>query len=148
MPEQNPLEPFLDQISEILKTYEENREHKLTGSPSSKDVAELMNLMARVDAMKQAYEIAKKEQGLTEEEITKAIHEKSEQVSPKHKQIMKKIESMRKEIHLEHDIIDKTIKDERRKKVQSSNMFKSKKKKGGRSQKSLHISFRKGWKKM
>ena len=148
MPEQNPLEPFLDQISEFLKTYEENREQKLTGSPSSKDIADLMNLLSRVDAMKQAYEIAKKEQGLTEEEITKAIHEKSEQASPKHKQIMKKIESMRKDIHLEHEIIEKTIKQERRKKVQSANIFKSKKRKGSKSQKSLHISFRKGWKKM
>jgi len=148
MPEENPIEPFLDQISEILKTYEENREKKLTGSPSSKDIADLMNLMSRVDAMKEAYEIAKKEQELTEDEITKAIHEKAEQASPKHKQILKKIESMQKEIKLEHEVIEKTIKQERRKKVQSASMFKSKKKKGAKSQKSLHISFRKGWKKM
>ena len=50
MPEQNPLEPFLDQISEFLKTYEENREQKLTGSPSSKDIAELMNILSHHNA--------------------------------------------------------------------------------------------------
>jgi len=130
MPEQSPLEPFLDQIAEILSAYDENRDKTLTGSPSSEDIAELMNLMGRVDAMKKAYEIAKQEQGISEDEIDQALKKESEQVSPKHKQILKKIEGMRKDIHLEHSIIDKTIKEERRKKVQASNIFKTKKKKG------------------
>ncbi|NGX58840.1 MAG: hypothetical protein K940chlam3_01748 [Chlamydiae bacterium] len=147
MSEENPLEPFLDQISEILKTYDENREKKLVGNPSEGDIADLMNIMGRVDAMKKAYEAAKKEQGLTEEDITKALQKDQEKATPKHRQILKKIESLRKDIHLEHKIIDKTLKEERRKKIQSGSTFKTKKK-GKKTQKSLHISFRKGWKKM
>jgi len=148
MPEQNPLEPFLDQISKFLETYDQNRETKLTGVPTSQDIADLMNVMARVDAMKEAYEIAKKEQGLTEEEIANATRKQSEQLSPKQKQILNKIERMRAEIQREHQIIDITIKQERQKKIQSGQMFKSKKKKKHKSLKSLNISFRKGWKKM
>jgi len=148
MPESNPLESFLDQISKFLETYDQNRETKLTGAPSSQDISDLMNVMARVEAMKEAYEVAKKQQGITEEEISKAMKEKSEHLSPKQKQIMNKIARMRKEIHREHKIVDNTIKQERQKKVQAGQAFKSKKKKKSKSQKSLHISFRKGWKKM
>lgn len=149
MSEENPLEPFLDQISEILKIYDQNREKKLAGNPSYSDVASLMNILGRVEAMKKAYEQTKIEQGLTEDDITKALQKKPEQLTPKHQQILKKIEHLREDIQLEQRVIDKTLKKERRKKIQTGTVIKSNKGKRKKSdQRPLHISFRKGWKKM
>lgn len=148
MSEKNPLEPLLDQISDILNLFEQNRETQLKGNPSAQNIADLMNVMARVDAMKQAYEEAKKATGLTEEDINKAMRDKSDHVDPKYQKLLSKIDRMRKEASFNSKMIGHTIEAERRKKVESSNLFKTKKKRKQKSQKSLSISFRKGWKKM
>ncbi len=148
MPEKNPLEPLLDQISKILQTFDEKKDQKLEGDPTSQDIADLINITSRVEAMKEAFEIAKKEQGITDEEISKAMRENRERLSEKDKQILDRIERMRKEIHMDYELISTSIENERRKKIKGGRMFKKGKHKKSKSQKSLHISFRKGWKKM
>ena len=148
MAEKNPLEPLLDQIAEILKTFDENKGKKIEGDPTDQDVADVMNVMNRVDALKKAYEITKEEQGLTDEDIRKSMRENRDQLSEKDKRLLDKIAKMRSEAKTKHDIVVNAVEKERRKKVKSGRMFKKGKKRKSKTQKSLSISFRKGWKKL
>jgi hypothetical protein len=148
MAEKNPLEPLLDQIAEILKTFDENKGKQIEGDPTSQDVADMINVMNRVDALKKAYEITKKEQGLTEEDIQKTMRENRDRLSEKDQRLLDKIAKMRSEAKLKHDMVENAVEQERRKKVKSGRMFKKGKKRKSKAQKSLSISFRKGWKKL
>lgn len=146
MTEKNPIEMLVDKISDILQVFEENREKPLRGEPTNADLAVMGSLVLQVEAMQEAYQVALKSEGMTDEEVLKVLQGNRVNLSEKNRQLLDKIERMKKEIQFDHDVINRSIEERRRKKGKTGVSFKGEGKK--RRKADVAIGFRKQWKKM
>jgi len=147
MKEENPFDPLLDEIAEILTIYEKNKTKPLVGDPTPEDGVAMVNLINRVFAMEQAYKETLKNQGMTDQDVQTILAKDRNHLPPKQKQILDRFDRLKKEATQELRTIDVAIRAEKRKIATTGNVFK-----GASSmkdkKKNVHLSFRRGWKKM
>ena len=143
MKEKHPIEPMLDEIANILRIFEENKNKSVDGDATPEEMVALANLEMQVRAASEAYFIALQREGLSDEEVV-GFMQARDHMQPKDKAVLERLTKMGREVHAIYRALERALKKSRLRQAKTGRAFKGKKK----SKKSLGIGFRKGWKRL
>ena len=144
MAKKHPIEPLVDQVSEILNLYDQHLDDKIEGDLTPELVAMMANLEMRMGAAREALRLTMEKENLTELDLIKIVRNK-ERMPPQEKKILDRLAKLGNEVRTLHRAMERQVEADRQTMAKTGKKLK---RRLGDSSTNLGIGFRKGWRKL